>query len=60
MSKRNIEPLRYTLFFNPLLEQTPDSHFVLRLFDKGENDFKDNKTIDSVPLLLRLRWHKYL
>ena len=29
--------------------QTPDSHFVLRLFDKGENDFKDNKTIDSVP-----------
>ena len=44
---------------NPLLEQTPDSHFVLRLCDKGENDFKDNKTIDSVPLLLRLRWHKY-
>ena len=36
--------------FNPLLEQTPDSHFVLRLFDKGKNDFLNNKTIDSVPL----------
>ena len=26
-----------TGIINPLLEQTPDSHFVLRLFDKGEN-----------------------
>ena len=37
------------IILNPLLEQTPDSHFVLRLFDKGENDLLNNKTIDSVP-----------
>ena len=55
------------IILNPLLEQTPDSHFVLRLFDKGENDLLNNKTIDSVPPMsppslrvgVRGGWHKY-